>query len=258
MQRRTTLVLLVIAAFTFVFVSCRKEISNPQDNEVGNTPLPTTGIYCRIEGIWLKPFAPDQTFWIIAYDDYENPKFITTPLPATGQPFRSFKYDHWHRMVQYVGDLGNGMFEEWHFYGFDWNGRIGQDTNYIFGKLGEKPTDYFNRVISHIEYDSQGRIVKVSSSDDHGSNSVVNYSYDAAGNLVRPGVSYDNKVNLNRTNDYWMFLLRDYSMNNAIPAAEYNDTGYPTTFNTANPVPWIIGDLSHSKISYGCRQSHYY
>jgi hypothetical protein len=257
MKKRSTLVLLVIATCTLLFVACRKEIT-PKDNEIGNTPLPTTGTYCRIESIWLNPNGANQSYWIIAYDDYENPRYITTPLPATGQPFREFKYDGWHRLKQFVGDYGNGLFEEWHFYGFDNNGRIGVDTNYVFGTLGEKPTNYFNRTISMLEYDSQGRIVRETSHDDHGTNTVKTYTYDSNGNLVRPGATYDNKVHLNRTNDIWMFLTRDYSMNNPVIADAYNAAGYPTVINSPNPFPWIVGDLSHSQIGYGCRQSFYH
>jgi hypothetical protein len=108
MKKRSTLVLLGIASLAILFVACRKEINTPDGNEVGNTPLPTTGTYCRIESIWLNPGASSQSYWLIAYDEFENPKFITTPLPATGQPFREFKYDGWHRLREYVGDYGNG------------------------------------------------------------------------------------------------------------------------------------------------------
>src|SRR5207248_4396010 len=110
--------------------------------------------------------------------------------PATGQPFREFKYDGWHRLRQYIGDYGNGNFEEWHFYGFDNNGRIGVDTNYVLGQLGPRPTNYFNRIISTLEYDSQGRIIRETAHDDHGTTTVINYVYDSNGNLVRPGATY--------------------------------------------------------------------
>jgi len=257
MKKRSTFVLLVIATCTLLFVACRKEIT-PNNGEVGNTPLPTTGTYCRIESIWQNPNSAMQSFWLVGYDQYENPTYISTPMPSTGQPFREFRYDGWHRLRQYLGDYGNGNFEEWHFYGFDNNGRIGVDTNYVLGKLGEKPTNYANRIISHLEYDSQGRIVRESGSDDHGSSFVINYVYDSNGNRVRPGATYDNKVHLNRTNDIWMFLLRDYSMNNPVIADQYNSAGYPTVINSPNPFPWVVGDISHSQIGYGCRQSHYF
>jgi len=256
MEKRSTLVLLVIAVCTLLFVACRKDITPNGDKQVGNSPLPITGTYCRIESIWLHPGASDQTWWLIAYDQYENPYFITTPLPATGQPFREFTYDNWHRLRTYFGDYGNGHFEEWHFYGYNGNGVIGVDTNYVLGDLGEKPTNYFNRIISLIDYDSQGRIIRVTSHDDHGSNTVVNYTYDSHGNLMN-GATYDNKINLNRTNQIWMFLRRDYSMNNPVTASAYNDAGYPTIFNSSTPFQWIIGDISHSQIGYGCRESHY-
>ena len=137
------------------------------------------------------------------------------------------------------------MFEFWHFYGFDLNGRIGVDTMYTSGKLLEKPTDYFERTISQIQYDNQGRIIHVSNISNHGVSSVNTYEYDAAENLVYPPgvpVTYDHNVNAHRTNDIWMFLARDYSMNNPFIADAYNPTNFPTAINSNAPDrgPWNV------------------
>jgi len=263
MKKKLLFYLLSLSALSFFITGCKKELASPSD-EVLSTPLPGQPTYCRIESIWEKPGSADQRYLLVLYDQYENPTAITTPLPSTGHPFREFKYDQWHRLREYVGDYGNGFFEFWHFYGFDLNGRIGVDTVYTFGKLLDKPTDYFERVISQITYDNQGRIIHVSSISNHGVSFVNTYEYDAAGNLVYPSsppVTYDNKVNVHRTNDIWMFLARDYSMNNPFVADAYNSAGFPTIINSyaGRYFPFAGTDiyLNNSQIGYSCRQSNW-
>src|SRR3954466_3186577 len=163
MKKNSLLLIACLAGLSILYSSCHKELGSVKNEEVGNTPLPGQPTYCRIESIWENPGSIDQRYLLILYDQYENPTAITTPLPSTGHPFREFKYDQWHRLREYIGDYGNGFFEFWHFYGFDLNGRIGVDTVYTFGRLLDKPTDYFERVISQITYDNQGRIFHVSS-----------------------------------------------------------------------------------------------
>ena len=259
MKNRLLFLLISTAGMALLFSSCRKEMGTPNGGEVLNTPLPGQTMYCRIESIWENPWTPDQRFLLVAYDQYENPAYITTPLPSTGHPFRVFKYDSWHRLRQYLGDYGNGFFEFWHFYGFDNNGRIGVDTTYTFGQLLDKPVGYFERRISWIEYDSQGRIVKISNTNNFGASWVDNFTYMAGGNLMRPGVTYDSKVNICRTNDIWMFLSRDYSMNNPFTADAYNVAGEPTMINVPSPFIFILSDiqLNHAQVGYACRQANF-
>ncbi len=227
-----------IAGALTLLPGCRKELDSFKSEEISATPLPGQPTYCRIESIWENAGSDDQRFFLILYDQYENPTAITTPFPSTGHPFRQFKYDQWHRLREYLGDNGNGFFEFWHFYGFDLNGRIGVDTMYTFGKLLDKPTDYFERTISQIQYDNQGRIIHISNVTNHGASSDNTYEYNSDGNLVYPpgpAVTYDHKVNVHRTNDIWMFLARDCSMNNPIVASGYNPTNFPTAFNSNAP-----------------------
>jgi hypothetical protein len=258
MKKHYTVVFVGFTSMMLLFSSCKKDIGAVNPDEELGTPLPTTGLYCRIESIWEHPGAADQKFWLIAYDEFENPKFITTPVPSTGSPFRIFKYDHWHRLREFVGDYGNGLFEEWHFYGYDLNGRIGFDTTYVFGQLLETPTNPVFTVLSRIEYDNQGRIIREFGTHSSGGPFDIHYSYDASGNRVQPGVTYDTKINLNRTNDIWMFLRRDYSMNNHFAAITYNATGFPMVINNPSAGGWLTGDLGNVQIGYSCRQSFYH
>ena len=267
MKKRNSVLLLGTVLIT-LFIGCQKHVETPDDEsvpgeEVISTPPPISPTYCRIESLWVSAGQPDQKFILVLYDQYENPVVITQPAVGTGRPYRTFKYDQWHRLREYRGEYANGNYEFWHFYGFDNNGRIGVDTTYIFGAIGPTgPLNYFERRISQITYDAQGRVITVNTVSSIGSPSMESYSYDAAGNKVYPpafGIVYDNKMNLNRTNDIWQFLNRDYSMNNPFMAGAYNGTNYPTVINDAHPSQSFLNEwkLANSQIGYSCRKSHW-
>jgi YD repeat-containing protein len=243
---------------------CSKQVEAPfEPLEVAGTPLPGQTTYCRIESIWENPGASNQRFILVLYDQFENPVAVTQPVVGTGRPYRTFKYDTWHRLRQYRGEYANGNYEFWHFYGFDLNGRIGVDTMYTLGAMGPNgPATYFERAISKIEYDAQGRIIKVvTDTQNNPSHTETTYSYNTSGNLIYPpafGIVYDNKMNYNRTNDIWQFLNRDYSMNNPFTAASYNTTGFPTIINTTRPVSFLNEiNLQNAQISYSCKPSNW-
>ncbi len=259
MNEKISSTLIIIICSLLLFPACRKDVVEATPKEISGTPLPGS-TYCRIESMWESPRLPVyERFWIISYDEYENPTFMTSNRIGTGHPFKIFRYDYWHRLRELLGDYGNGFYEYWHFYGYDGNGRISVDTTYIFGRMGERPTNPENTHITHFEYDSQGRMKKAYGTS-HGS--IIfseTYEYNDAGNLIRHGVTYDNKKSLYRTNDIWMFLTRDYSMNNAFHADEYNAAGFPTFINnSSNPVGILDAGLNFSRISYSCRDSNYY
>jgi len=130
-------------------------------------------------------------------------------------------------------------------------------------KFTEKPNSrietkgfrYLN-VIDGLHHD---RMTRAYGTDFYSGDFSDSYQYDASGNLVRPGVTYDDKVRIYRTNDIWMFLMRDYSKNNAVVANEYNAAGYPTFVNNSSTPFGIMGaDLRFARINYGCRPSNYY
>jgi YD repeat-containing protein len=257
MKHKISCVFIPVMFFLMLVIGCRKHVDTQfTPLEIGGTPLPGQSTYCRIESLWENAGAPNQRFILFLYDEFENPVAITTPVPTTGHPYRTFKYDQYHRLREYRGEYSNGNYEFWHFYGIDLNGRIGTDTMYTLGTIGATgPATYFERAISKITYDGQGRIIKVvTTTQTNPSQTETNYTYDGAGNLVRPGVTYDNKMNLNRTNDIWQFLNRDYSMNNAFVAEAYNPAGFPTIINSPGPILWLNEyQLQHSQFGYGCR-----
>lgn len=268
MKKRSFLFVCIPVAL-FLFTACSKHLDTPNSEPVieidpaPGTPLPGQTTYCRIESLWENPGEPDQRFILFLYDQYENPVAITTPVPGTGRPYRTFKYDNFHRLREYRGEYSNGNYEFWHFYGLDLNGRIGVDTMYIFGAMGPTgPLNYFERTIYKYTYDSQGRIIKmVGDQQINPLHTQATYTYDSNGNLVYPpamGVMYDNKQNLNRTNDIWQFLNRDYSMNNPFTAAAYNGTGFPTVIELPGIRSWLGEyELSDSQLSYGCRPANW-
>ena len=105
---------------------------------------------------------------------------------------------------------------------------------YIFGDLNPEPSNYWDINIHYFSYDNQDRVIKDSfSSQNFGYHGVfAQYSYDADGNKV--GGVYDHKINIHRTNKVWMFLDRDYSVNNPFTASEYNKFDLPVTISTGS------------------------
>jgi YD repeat-containing protein len=260
MKRQFLLSLLAMGVIIFCLSSCQKNLQDiNNDGELGGTPLPGEQTYCRIESIWEKLQGSEDRFRLVLYDQYENPVAITTPLLTTGVSYHQFRYDQWHRLKDHIAYSSGAGFQRWDIYGYDNSGRIAFDTVYWFGSLGERPTDYWFREFQTIGYDAQNRINRVNYTDAAGQVTILNYEYDAAGNLIHPasdGVTYDNKINLNRTNDIWMFLARDYSVNNPYGAVSYNNAGYPTKMSDKQVSYWI-GEikLASSELSYGCRQA---
>ena len=261
MQIATSVLFACTAGTMLLLSSCQKDFNPSEKEETKSTALSTENSYCRVESIWENPGMINERIRLVLYDEFDNPVAITTPLVNSGSSYRTFKYDNWHRLREFRGEFSRGVFETWHFYGYDLNGRINVDTMYVFGTISDKPVNYIQRSIEKIEYDTENRISQVSYSDIHGNTSKTNYTYDSRGNLILPGVVYDDKMNINRTNDIWMFINRDYSLNNPFAADEYNEFGFPTVMNY--PSHRYIGfartdiNLSNSRISYSCRPAYY-
>ncbi len=61
----------------------------------------------------------------------------------------------------------------------------------------------------------------------HYPSDTIYYKYDAKGNLIDEGAEYDNNTSYLRTHPLWMFLNRNYSVNNNFRATGYNGNGMP-------------------------------
>lgn len=162
------------------------------------------------------------------YNAYGDPVSITVSSTGTGNPNRQFRYNSKRQLTDYIGAYTNGTFQYWTTYVYTGD-RITRDTTFIFGTLGTRPTGYYDYYLTEYEYDSYNRITKVVSVSHSGGGGIGStYTYGADGNLVN-GETYDNKVNFRRTNKIWMFLERNYSVNNAKPGMSYNSNQLPLT-----------------------------
>jgi len=174
---------------------------------------------------------------------------------STGHPDYVFKYDSKNRLVEFIGPYkGNTYSEFWHKYFYDNQGNIISDSTYIFpGIANGYPENAFSRHLTFYTYDNKQRIIKDSTVSNAGPAVVNRYSYD--GNANKVGGSYDDGVNINRSNKIWMFLNRDYSVNNSFKADGYNTSGFPSGVNQTsneNSLTFLGNVYSVAQIIYQC------
>src|SRR5262249_21409757 len=110
-----------------------------------------------------------------------------------------------------------------------------------------------------ITLDDKGRVIKVQDANDP---SFTSYQYDARGNLIRDGVTYDNKVNPYRTSPVWQLVFKDFSQNNPSKTF-YNGPETITGFNAVGlPLGISSGDYLFGKLwsgltfTYACGAGH--
>lgn len=227
---------------------------------------------CRIEEITYHPsFGPDTIFAKFSYDHRGNPTKIISSFIGTGRPSHFFRYDKKGRLVDYLGLNREDAFSYhfWYHYKYDPQGRIIEDSLYLFGNMinGQPQPDGPNFMKANYEYDAYNRVKKVTRIYFYGVE-MNEYIYNLAGNLEivnnyfdshlarSDTFHFDNKVNIHRTNRVWMFLNKNYSRNNSMPATKYNKSGLPLQFR----LPEHSGfnfltsiELGHSDIRYRCR-----
>ncbi|MEO6314351.1 MAG: hypothetical protein ABIU63_14070 [Chitinophagaceae bacterium] len=196
---------------------------------------------------------------IFTYDALGNPLTVTNTTVSTGYPNLVFKYNAAHKLTEFYRPYTNGLFETWSKYIYDGSGRIVFDTTFALGTVTPAgPTDYYGARLTTYTYDGTCRVIKTSSVEIGGDGVpfVQEYSYNASGNLVRPGVTYDSKVNIHRTNKIFMFVDRDYSMNNPFTAATYNGYNLPSTISSpgvVNPaIYFLLRPIDNSSFEYKC------
>lgn len=165
------------------------------------------------------------------YTKWGDPEKITRPATATGSPNLLFRYDRNQRLTDFIGIYQDGFNTEfWHKYYYDQAGRITIDSVYIFGIMVNGMLSYPRFIyVNVLKYDSKDRIIEEIRTSPPYDPTVYNYTYDANGNKIGP--LYDQKVNYHRTNKIWMFLDREYSLNNPFNADQYNSLSLPVKVN---------------------------
>lgn len=231
---------------------CQKAIDHIHHNGKGDDEFRT----CRIRQITLTdpPGTGGYTVhYNFTYNKLGDPVSVINDLVCTGNPNLVFKYDKYNRLREFIRPYTNGSYETWEKYGYNARNQIVRDTMYGLGVY----VSY-----GDIQYDAQDRVI-----GEHDSIFMVatnaflytssrSYSYDANGNLEYPpgvSVSYDNKLNIHRTNKIWMFIARDYSVNNPFIATQYTPYGLPVTFRTRYESLGIMAPYSgNAQVEYWC------
>jgi hypothetical protein len=243
--------MLCISGVMIAFAGCNK-----LEEYIENNPLATYD-QCRVTSMTYS-FLSNVIGVTINYNSFGDPISVIQTQSGTGHPDGHFRYDNKRRLKDYIGMYGNGGgFEFWHKYFYDNKGRVVRDTTYTLGNIvNDAPADYYGQSVTTYEYDQYGRISYTRHVwlDTPEFPFETIYTYDAKGNLVKPGLTYDDKISINRTHRVWMFITRNYSLNNAWATA-WNDDKLPTamTLNSegGNFAGFYYGNLDG--ITYQCK-----
>jgi len=164
------------------------------------------------------------------YNSWGAPVEVSSLKPHTGNPNFRFKYDNRRRLAETIIYYSETNLFTSTRYVYDRNGLIIRDTSFLIFD----PRIY---ALTTYTYDRKLRISSMKIWRDGQLLSTTIYNYDSRGNLeMGPFYYYDDKVNILRTNPLWMFLMRDYSMNNRLPTGyalklAYNKKGLLTSFH---------------------------
>lgn len=214
--------------------------------------------YCNIDSIKI---TYNGDWYDFTYDAQGDPVSIITNTPSTGDPNRYFYYDANKRLSVYVGNAPHlpGEFQFHTVYVYGANNRVIRDTTYNWGTyVNGVPTNPYSWTVSYYSYDSLNRISQVVFTWEGvpGSGFITNYNYDANGNLIRSGITYDNRNNIHNTNKWWRLIDREYSKNNPYTATTYTGYWLPRDFISSmftNDRYFLGMDLQpHASIKYIC------
>lgn len=240
------MLLAALISLAVTTLSCKKVL-----DKLYKDPLATLDA-CYINQITT---ADDGRIYDFTYNKKGNPVSVLNNNVGTGYPNYFFRYDKHHRLTDMIGVYTNGNYERWHKYGYDHQNRIVKDTQYVFGVFGPAPDPASVFIIVHTySYDSYQRLtgdnaIYLQPSDYSGFTNT--YNYDGDGNRI--GGVYDNKVNLHRTNKIWMFVDKDYSLNNRIGASSYNSNMLPLGFGASTSMNFLGVAIHNSEIDYTCK-----
>ena len=250
----TTRQLTFIIIIVFLFVACQKLVDYVVKKVKGDTEYRV----CTIQQVTVTdPSSPAQkthyTFW---YNQLGNPVRVKNDAVGTGNPNMAFKYDKNNRLIELLRDYNNGFYETWHKYIYNQKNQIVRDTQYVFGEIGPSgplPVENEFTLITY-KYDSENRIIKNTysfySDGTLDFQFTQDYSYDVKGN--RTDRSYDTKLSLLRTNKIWMFIARDYSLNNPFIATSYNEHKLPLSFSAEGLGGDFVPITGNFNVDYNC------
>ena len=230
-------------------------IPSPQN---GNTDYKT----CAIKKINVA-YADrgDTAHYVFTYNKLGDPVSVINDKVSTGNPNMLFKYDKYNRLREMIRPYTNGSYESWNRYGYNNKNQIVRDTSFAFGLMTANGPEETTRNFAYTDYvyDAQNRIVGETDSIFNAGAffflEKITYEYDSKGNRVVFQTSYDNKLNPLRTNKIWMFVTKNYSVNNPFVANSYNSNSLPLSFVGRYPYFGIIMPLEGGldEVTYDCK-----
>lgn len=248
MKKQFALLCACIAVSLVQLSSCVKP---PRDFEPrdGNSVFDN----CRVKRVTIQ--SPAETIDFV-YNSKGDPVTVTPSNIYTGHTKKAFYYDNkgkLNKMIEFY--TGNDRYEQLHYYTYDNKNRIAVDTIYTFGALSTGTA--YGKSISYLIYDKLNRIITDSLVilSPVPNTFPTHYAYNEAGNRTNFGATYDDKLNIHRTNKIWMFVDRDYSVNNPAVADSYSYYKLPLSY--LNPEAGFVGfihlSLGNSVIEYDCK-----
>jgi hypothetical protein len=214
----------------------------------------------------------------IDYNKADNPVDVIFTTGSYTVPLdKYFRYDRYGRLSDFVTTFhGASGSLVWHRYGYPDRHTI-TDTSFDYvGDVdsAEPPHASFDTYFAIDKLDDLGRIIKStlfvgldSSFVTTDPPEISTFAYDAKGDMIRPGVTYDDKINPYQTNPVWMFIYSDYSVNNPVnvplgvgglggPVAitKYNAVGLPLVMDGGLYNFYLFGVYAGDQlqITYGC------
>ena len=227
----------VLSIMVLYLAGCKKLLDYIRQHPEGTAIVP-----CAINDIEYEgPFQPFVDTVNFSYDRFGNPVSAVRKHVSTGSPNVLFRYDDFYRLnnliCHYGSDISGGV-EGWIKYFYDAGDRVLWDSVYSFPVIvNGQPTvgEGVSAWVDTYEYDAKGRIIKTTKIAPGHVPVDTSYAYDTNGNLVT-GYTYDDSVNLHRTNKIWQFLDRDYSLNNPLTSNyEYSSVGLPLAMDVSIP-----------------------
>lgn len=249
-SRRLKLCLIVIV---LSLVSCSKVTEYLRNNKDGDIR------YCNIKKIQF--YFSGQREYVFSYNAAGNPVSAVVDQTGTTVPSRYFTYDNRNRLVRQIGfyEPGNTYFDFYSVYLHDTRNRISRDTSWWWGSIQNgKPISQFGYNVTDYTYDQWDRIIKATISYplDGWPPLELLYDYNEDGNLVDEDAVYDDKISPSRTNKIWMFINRNYSVNNGFKAKTYNKNKLPLEVDLDahffSNHSFFNLDMPQAKIEYMC------
>jgi hypothetical protein len=239
MKRSFTLQSVICICMLSIFVSCHKR----GDFEV---PCKLLKMSYVERGAFPHP-QPDYS-GTITYNSWGDPTQIIWTMPTTGRPNYFFTYDNKRRLTWFHGLYNASVFDQVTHYVYQGDKIVGDTSWYSGAELANFRTHAWVWDINQYTYDSKGRIIRVDARSSFGHTYTQTYTYDAAGNLIKDGVTYDDKKNFLRTNSWLMLVTRNFSMNNYQAADAYNKKGLPLSYQntTINFMNAFLNEFEYS------------